>query len=240
MIKKRTKFKSIIAAMLCMMLCIPSISVFAAGGADRTTGAYAWGDEPFFKVENLSVGESSSSIYKEVFKDGNYVLGTDEITFRFGTHFAMDSKWGTPDTSGWEIGDYLIFNLPMNDIVSYPNGAGNLNSGYGTWEVFDNGKVKFVLSAQALLSTSLYDGLFETEANMRNMGETSTTGTTHVEEIAIKWNFERGAVVGAPYGGNALLNMVLLSLAEQEGNMLSDRMNKTLLNCIKNKRIQGT
>ena len=61
------------------------------------------------------------------------------------------------------------------------------------------------MSAQALLSTSLYDGFFETEANMRNMGESSTTETSHIEDIAIKWNFEREIIVGAPYGGNVSL-----------------------------------
>ena len=70
--------------MLCMMLCIPSISAFVSGGTNRTTGAYASGDELFFKVENLSVGISSASTCKEVFKDSNYVLVADEITFRFG------------------------------------------------------------------------------------------------------------------------------------------------------------
>ena len=40
----------------------------------------------------------------------------------------MDGKWGAPNTTGWEIGDYLIFDLPMNDIVRCPNGTGNLNN----------------------------------------------------------------------------------------------------------------
>jgi len=184
--KKRNKFMTIIAMMVCMMLCIPNVSAFASGGVDRTS-------EGTFKVTDLVIDSIAGP--QKIYENGSFVWDiNDSIIITGGWFFDLKAEWKVADVTGWAPDDFLIFDLPMSDIVSYATGTGSLNSGYGTWEIFEDSgdaKVKFVLSANALLGNSLDNGLFQTMASIKNKGSNGTTGTTTIEDKTLDWEVYR-------------------------------------------------
>ena len=197
-LQKRKKFSVFLVIMMCMLLCVPSSRLAAANevstpiraprfAIDRTTTSGV-----FFNVTDLLINLEPEGTLQQIIKDDVLVWDTNKhVEVETGKIFQLSATWGATNTAGWEEGDYLIFDLPMSDITRYANGSGSLNNGYGTWEIFDNSKVKFTLSKDAVDGNSLFDGKFVTTAALKNSGSNGTTGESLVENIRIKWRVVR-------------------------------------------------
>ena len=205
-IMKRKSFITIIAMVLCIIMCLPNTVAFAAEPTDQTGAA-------FFTLDYLRIGTSgaigtSGSGAQVIMQDG--AIKMTDIILGPVTSFRLEAKWGVSDTTGMVAGDYLLFDLPMSSIITYQAGNGDLNDDYGTWEIFNAGttaspayKVKFTLATQALISSSLTDGLFGTYATVKDMGADGVTGTTYIEAVPIDWIVYKAASITNPVYSSA-------------------------------------
>ena len=191
-ITKSKGFMRTLALILCIILCIPSMTAFAA--TDRTSNA-------FFNITLLQVGS-------DVLVDANaippVVIGdfSGTLNISAATTFELHATWGAANTSGWAENDYLIFDLPMSEIIGYPDSGsathGDLAGGLGTWDIIknvDKYQVKFTLSAAAVGGGSLDNGRFGTVQKIKDLGSEDTLGTITVLERSIPWSYK------APTGG---------------------------------------
>ena len=202
-IKMRRNSILSIALILCMLLGLLSSTTFADGPTDRTN------ETGVFFEKTLAIGPAATA--KVIMVDNVVTLDSDEITaglsFTSGTAFHLTAVWGAANTAGWKAGDYLIFDLPMSDIIAYAAESGYLNRGYGTWEIYNAGdstnrdyKVKFTLTAAALEGTALTNGEFSTERRFRDMGTGGETGTTHLDDTtSISWAYTETPTAPGPF-----------------------------------------
>ena len=182
-------------------IAIPSLPVRAprTGGTDRTTGSYAVGQEPFFSIESMAIKDIP------IIVGGVLVWTGGPMDVTRGDTLEVNAVWGAPDVSSWEAGDYLIFDLPATDLVTYTNGGETLiSASYGTWEIFDNSKVKFTLLDDALTGISLENGYFNTRASVKNLGNEKKDGTLIIENSSIEWEYSVNLSTGNPYAPTAV------------------------------------
>ena len=209
-IYKRSKFKAAIAMVLCMMMCISMVAVAAPPTATGENKTGVLGTDSTFKVQYLKVNKT------EVFDGGVYQLSPgDTVEFETNHSFELNASWSVASTIGFVAGDYVDFELPMNGLITYVVGKGDLNDDYGTWEIYRMGgdatpyRVRFVLADPAFVGTSLDNGEFKTKANMTTQQGLSETGTAHVNETDVDWEWippsGGGTGVGV-YEPNANLN----------------------------------
>ena len=181
---------------LCIMMGLLGSTVFAASPTDRT-------GEAWFKLQNLTIGAIDTG--HKIIENGGSINST-ALNLVSGAAFHLDATWGANDTTGWGTGDFMIFDLPMSNIISYAPESGSLNDGYGTWEIYNAGisgardyKVKFTLAYPALIGTSLTNGKFKTQRSVRDMGNDGATGTTKVDNVDISWTYLEPATPDGPY-----------------------------------------
>ena len=163
-----------------------------SGGTDRTSTPGVFFDVEYLKIGPHEIIVDGVDVQDETLVDSDGVLPMQ----KGNVNFELEAKWGATSTAGWSAGDYLIFPLPLGEYVAYIGGTGNLNDGYGTWEVSAEDKtVKFVLSDVAIDGGSnLQDGMFKTKAQMNVNKTFDEEGTLHVDGIDIdfkinpEWN----------------------------------------------------
>jgi streptococcal pilin isopeptide linkage domain len=182
---KRNKIKTVLVLMLCILMFIPNSNIFADEPESVVVGTNRT-EQAFFDVTDITIHN------QEIIRDSVVVWDLVEpIIIRTGQQYKLSATWGAVSTVGWQAGDYLIFDLPMSDITRYIDGAGALNNGYGTWEIIEGSKVKFTLSAAALVGISLDNGTFTTTAGMKDLGSNNTVGETTVEDVKYDWKVNR-------------------------------------------------
>ena len=179
----RRKITSILAILLCIIMCIPNVAVFAEPEfVDRT------GQGTHFNLQYLHLANNTGQL---IVNNGIVVWDTSEELL-LANNYTVKATWSVDDVSGWNAGDYILFDLPMATVANYIVAAPQpLNDGYGRYEIVGAPgaqKVKFVLSALAVsLGTSLSNGYFETTAGSRSFNTAGETGKETVLGIELKW-----------------------------------------------------
>ena len=197
-LRENKKISTFLIILMCVLMCFTSSKITATNEVTTPFRNPRFATERtltsgvFFNVTDLSINlEPEGTLQKIIENDVLLWDVNQQFEIESGKIFQLSATWGATDTSGWEAGDFLIFDLPMSNITQYANGSGSLNSGYGTWEIFDNSKVKFTLTQTAVDGNSLYDGKFVTTASLKNVGGNGTTGESVVENIRLKWRVVR-------------------------------------------------
>jgi streptococcal pilin isopeptide linkage domain len=178
--RNRRMFTSLLAILLCMIMCMPNVAIFAA---DQTNNA---GAGAFFNVTNLTIGG------KEIIKDGAVTWTGGTFEFETGETYILDATWGAAHTDGWVAGDYLEFNIPFASITSFTNVPASLNDGYGTFQMVGTAgsqKVRFTLSETGCNNISLKEGTFTARGTTRNLDEETKTGQENIGGIDIDWQY---------------------------------------------------
>jgi|GEM_PF-2502132 len=200
----RRKITGILGILLCLIMCIPNVAVFADDPTDRTGDA-------FFNVRTLILRPDSTESKQVIIENGvsEWDEGNDSLNLSSGISFLLEAAWGSNGaTADWEVGDYMIFDLPLTDILNYPTtsaqgGSGSLNAGYGTYEIISGGtQVKITMAAPGVTGAPLENGRFEVYATVKYLGESTVEDSTDITQIDknVKWRYTHSS--GTEYGIN--------------------------------------